>query len=184
MLQEGRAAVEAHAEAQVKPIVAVGSATTVRVVLTAAPHASGRAADGTATGGRAVEPATRHLSVSVEPHGLKLALGVRRTRSLRLSPGGRAAATFRLVGVEPGPGAVPVVIRSDDGDPLATLQLTVEVVGSGDHDQTGVARVSAVVPARPVLAESAAPAQDDPEQPAEPVPPAGEVTAAGSGSTA
>ena len=64
----------------------------------------------------------------------------------------------------------PVEITGDDETPLATLRLTVEVVGSDDHDQTGIARVSADVPGRP----GARP----------PVPSRPEVTGGGSGSTA
>lgn len=140
MLQEGRAAVEAHAEALVRPIVCTGASTTLRVVLTAV----------TDDAVPAPEPVARRLSLTVVPRGLKMALGGRRTRTLRLSPGGTAEATFRLVGVDRGAGDVAVVIRGDGDEPLATLRLTVEVVGSDDHDQTGVARVTAAVPARPI----------------------------------
>jgi hypothetical protein len=140
MLQEGRAAVGAHAEAQVKPIVCTGASTVVRVVLTAATEAAAPAP----------ERVARRLSLTVVPRGLKMALGARRTRTLRLSPGGSAEATFRLVGVDRGPGDVAIEIRGDDDEPITTLRLTVEVVGSDDHDQTGVARVSAAVPSRPI----------------------------------
>jgi hypothetical protein len=140
MLQEGRAAVEAHVEAQVKPIVCMGAATVLRVVLTAV-------TDATAS---SPEPVARRLSITVVPRRLRIALGGRRTRTLRLSPGGRAEATFRLIGVDCGPGDVTVEIRGDGDEPLATLRLTVEVVGSDDHDQTGVARVTASVPSRPI----------------------------------
>lgn len=164
MLQ-GRAAVEAHAEAQVKPIVAAGASTVLKVVLTADPVGS-TATDATATGA----PAPRQLCVSVSTRGLKTALGVRRTRTLRLAPGGTAEAAFRLVGVDRGPGEVSVEIHGDHESPLATLRLTVEVVGSDDHDQTGIARVSADVPVRPAARP--------------PVPTRPEVTGGGSGSTA
>ncbi|MGR0219638.1 DUF7363 domain-containing protein [Agromyces sp. ZXT2-6] len=157
MLQEGRAAVEAHAEAQVKPIVCSGASTVLRVVLTAVPLASPPATDGAAPTAPGPEPVARRLSLTVVPRGLKVALGGRRTRTLRLSPGGTAQATFRLVGVARGPGDVSVVIRGDDDEPLATLRLTVEVIGSDDHDQTGVARVNAAVPARPVRQYAAEP---------------------------
>lgn len=161
MLQEGRAAVEAYAEAQVRPILCAGSSTVLRVVLTAVPPARDAA--------HGPEPAPRRLSLAVQTRGLKVALGGRRTRELRLTPGGTAQATFRLVGVDRGPGEVAVVIRGDHETPLATLQLTVEVVASDDHDQTGVARVTAPIPARPI-----------------PSPPATApgITAAGLGSTA
>ncbi|MEI5583206.1 MULTISPECIES: DUF7363 domain-containing protein [unclassified Agromyces] len=179
MLQEGRAAVEVHAEALVKPIVAVGSATTMRVELSAAAPPAAARTDAAAP---AVGPdaAARHLWVTVEPRGLKLALGVRRTRALRLSPHGSAAVTFRLVGVDPGPGEVTVVICGEGREPLAALRATIEVVGSGDHDQTGLARVTAVVPARPAGQPPVCP----PPSEIAAAEPEGEVTAAGSGSTA
>jgi hypothetical protein len=182
MLQEGRTAAELHAEAQVKPIVSVGSATTMRVVLTtAASPAVDAVTDAAAPATAAPETAVRHLWVTVEPRGLKLALGVRRARLLRLAPNGSAVATFRLVGVQPGPGDVAIVICGEGRVPLARLQATIEVVGSGDHDQTGIARVTAVVPARPAGAEPECPPVA--AQPLEPDA-ADEVTAAGSGSTA
>lgn len=168
MLQ-GRAVVEAHAEAQVKPIVAAGASTVLRVVLTA--DAAGSAAmDAAASRSSDAAPAPRLLCVSVATRGLKTALGVRRTRTLRLVPGGTAEASFRLVGVDRGPGEVSIEIRGGDEAPVATLRLTVEVVGSDDHDQTGIARVSAAVPARATATAPAAPAPD--------------VTDGGSGSTA
>lgn len=166
MLQ-GRAVVEAHAEAQVKPIVAAGASTVLRVVLTADPAS---ATDAAPRGTSDPAPAPRLLCVSVVTRGLKTALGVRRSRALRLSAGGTAEASFRLVGVDRGPGEVSVEISGDDEAPLATLRLTVEVVGSDDHDQTGIARVSADVPGRP----GARP----------PAPTRPEVTGGGSGSTA
>lgn len=145
MLQEGRAATEAHAEARIRPIVAAGASTALRVVLTA---------PGSGATDAAGPVLPRHLSVTVEPHGLKTALGTRRRRTLRLSPGGTAGATFRLVGVERGPAEVAVVIRGEGDAPLATLRLTVEVVAADDHDQTGLARVTAVVPSRPAEGEA------------------------------
>lgn len=167
MLQ-GRAVVEAHAEAQVKPIVAAGASTVLRVVLTADPVAS--TTDAAAGAASDASAAPRLLCVSVATRGLKTALGVRRSRALRLSAGGTAEASFRLVGVDRGPGEVSVEITGDDETPLATLRLTVEVVGSDDHDQTGIARVSADVPGRP----GARP----------PVPARPEITGGGSGSIA
>ncbi|MGR2751275.1 DUF7363 domain-containing protein [Agromyces arachidis] len=152
MLQGGRAAVGAHAEAQVKPIVSTGASTMLRVVLTAMP---GRSTSDPASD--ASETLARRLSLTVAARGLKVALGGRRSRSLRLAPDGTASATFRLVGVDRGPGDVTVVIRGDDDETLAVLRLTVEVVGSDDHDQTGVARVTANVPPRPILRSAAAP---------------------------
>lgn len=167
MLQ-GQAVVEARAEAQVKPIVAAGASTVLRVVLTADPVAT--ATDTAGQHSSDAAPAPRLLCVSVATRGLKTALGVRRSRALRLSAGGTAEATFRLVGVDRGPGEVSVEITGDDEAPLATLRLTVEVVGSDDHDQTGIARVSADVPARPGA------------RPPAPTPPV--ITGGGPGSTA
>jgi hypothetical protein len=168
MLQ-GRAVVEAHAEAQVKPVVAAGASTVLRVVLTADPV--GQTTTDAAQGGSSdAAPVPRVLCVSVATRGLKTALGVRRARTLRLAPGGTAEAAFRLVGVDRGPGEVSIEIRGDHEAPLATLRLTIEVVGSDDHDQTGIARATADVPARPAARPPAATRPD--------------VTAAGLGSTA
>jgi hypothetical protein len=152
MLQ-GRAVVEAHAEAQVKPIVAAGASTVLRVVLTADPV--GQTTDAAERAPSDAAP-VRVLCVSVATSGLKTALGVRRSRTLRLAPGGTAEAAFRLVGVDRGPGEVSIEIRGDHEAPLATLRLTIEVVGSDDHDQTGIARASADVPARPAVPPPAA----------------------------
>ena len=144
---------EAHAEAQVKPIVAAGASTVLRVVLTADPVGqTTHAAEGAPSDAAPV----RVLCVSVATRGLKTALGVRRSRNLRLAPGGTAEAGFRLVGVDRGPGEVSIEIRGDHEAPLATLRLTIEVVGSDDHDQTGIARASADVPARPAAPPAAA----------------------------
>jgi hypothetical protein len=169
MLQEGRAAVEAHVEAQVKPIVCAGASTVLRVVLSAVGGSATPAADATPAG-PAPEPVARRLAITVAPRGLRTALGARRTRTLRLSPGGTAQATFRLIGVDRGPGEVSVVVKDDGGEPLTTLRLVVEVVGSDDHDQTGLARVTSAVPARPVRRPTAEPMA--------------RITAAGLGSTA
>lgn len=147
MLQ-GRGVVEAHAEAQVKPVVAAGTSTVLRVVLTADPVGQ-TTTDAAERAPSDAAPVPRVLCVSVATRGLKTALGVRRTRTLRLAPGGTAEAAFRLVGVERGPGEVSIEIRGDHEAPLATLRLTIEVVGSDDHDQTGIARASADLPARP-----------------------------------
>lgn len=158
MLQ-GRAVVEAHVEAQVKPIVAAGASTVLRVVLTADPVGQ-TTTDTAARAPSDAAPVPRVLCVSVATRGLKTALGVRRTRTLRLAPGGAAEAAFRLVGVDCGPGEVSVEIRGDHEAPLATLRLTVEVVGSDDHDQTGIARASADLPARPAPRPPVAPRSD------------------------
>ncbi|MFE5673073.1 CHAT domain-containing protein [Agromyces sp. NPDC056523] len=149
MLQAGRVigettpAAMVAAQAEMKPIVPAGTATTlvVRLIPAAAdaPGADDHAADAAAAIGN------RPVTVTVVPRGLRFPLGTPRTRTLRLPASGAAEARFKLIAADRGPAEVMVLVRQDVELPLATLRLTTEVVDSDDHDQTGVARVVASV---------------------------------------
>ncbi|GGI48617.1 hypothetical protein BCL57_003320 [Agromyces flavus] len=158
MLQAGRVIGEVAppamvaVQAEMKPIVAARSATTLVVRLTPdAPGAAG--ASGATDAAGAVDPATdavaavgsRPVTVTVVPRGLRFPLGTARTRTLRLPASGTVEARFKLIAADRGPAEVMVIVRQDVELPLATLRLTTEVVDSDDHDQTGVARVVASV---------------------------------------
>lgn len=143
--------VPAQVQAEMKPIVAAGSSTTLLVrlsrgVIEASPDVVEDRADIPVI-------ADRPVTVTVVPRGFRFPLGTLRTRSLRLPATGSAEARFKLLAVDRGPAEVSVIVRQDAELPLATLRLTVEVVGSDDHDQAGVARVATSVTAPdPVVA--------------------------------
>lgn len=135
--------VPAQVQAEMKPIVAAGSSTTLLVrlsrgVIEASPDVVEDRADIPVI-------AERPVTITVVPRGFRFPIGTLRTRSLRLPATGSAEARFKLIAVDRGPAEVSVIVRQDSELPLATLRLTVEVVGSDDHDQTGVARVAASV---------------------------------------
>lgn len=151
MLQAGRVVDQATppamvaVQAEMKPIVAAGSATTLLVRLT--PGAADAADATTDERGDLAEIGRRPVTVTVVPRGLRFPLGSTHVRQVRLPVSGDVEARFKLIAADRGPAEVTVLVRQDSELPLATLRLTIEVVDSDDHDQTGVARVAASVTA-------------------------------------
>ncbi|MFC9919429.1 DUF7363 domain-containing protein [Agromyces binzhouensis] len=147
MPQDGRVAARggaaAHLQAELTPIVTVGSTATltVRLVRTDAATAPGGPTPVDGEAGRIV--AGGPVTVTVVPRGLRFLVGARRSRLVRLPSGTAAEARFTMLAVDRGPAEVTVLVRGDGELPLATVRLTSEVVGSDDHGQAGLARASA-----------------------------------------
>ncbi|WP_353827201.1 DUF7363 domain-containing protein [Agromyces sp. SYSU T0242] len=141
MLQDRRVVAEtataASLQAELSPIVPVGSTATLVVRLVASDE---RPATGAARGGATV-------TVTVVPRGLRLVVGVRRSRRVRIPSRGAVVLRFPMIATDHGPGEVTVLARGDGEPPMATVRLTTEVVESDDHDQAGLAR--ATVPLMP-----------------------------------
>ena len=99
MLQAGRVIGEitpptmVAAQAEMKPIVPAGSATTLVVRLGPAAADAGGALDETADAAAAI--GNRPVTVTVVPRGLRFPLGTSHTRTLRLSASGAAPAPPR-----------------------------------------------------------------------------------------
>jgi|GEM_PF-2625158 len=151
MPQDGRVvargAATAHLQAELTPIVTVGSTATltVRLVRTDAAASPGAPAPVDGDAGRIV--AGGPVTVTVVPRGLRFLVGARRSRLVRLPSATAAEARFTMLAVDRGPAEVTVLVRGDGELPLATVRLTSEVVGSDDHDQAGLARASARIAA-------------------------------------
>ncbi|GAA2028550.1 hypothetical protein GCM10009819_10270 [Agromyces tropicus] len=149
MLQDRRVVAEgaatAQLQAELKPIVPAGSTTTLTVRLVRAETAAG--------GGRGELPSDAPVTVTVVPRGLRFLVGARHRRRVRLPSRGAAELRFTMLATDRGPAEVSVLVRGDDELPLATARLTSEVVAADDHDQAGLARVTApLVPADPAIA--------------------------------
>ncbi|WP_438855076.1 DUF7363 domain-containing protein [Agromyces sp. M3QZ16-3] len=160
MPQDGRVVAEGAAAAQLQaeltPIVTVGSIATltVRLVRADAASATGRGApapvDGEETGPMAADGT---VTITVVPRGLRFVIGGRRSRQVRLPAAAAAEARFAMIAVDRGPAEVSVLVRGDGELPLATARLTSEVVDSDDHGQAGLARASSRISAAdPLLA--------------------------------
>ncbi|GAA1056676.1 hypothetical protein GCM10017608_21270 [Agromyces luteolus] len=156
MPQDGRVAqgvAAAHLQAELTPIVTVGSTATLTVRLVRADAASTPGAPAPVDGEAGRIAAGGPVTVTVVPRGLRFLVGARRSRLVRLPSATAAEARFTMLAVDRGPAEVTVLVRGDGELPLATLRLTSEVVGSDDHDQAGVARATArIAAADPLIA--------------------------------
>ncbi len=133
----------AHLQAELTPIVTVGSTATLTVRLVRA-DATASADEPTPVDGDAGRiVAGGPVTVTVVPRGLRFLVGARRSRLVRLPAATSAEARFTMLAVDRGPAEVTVLVRGEGELPLATVRLTSEVVGSDDHDQAGLARASA-----------------------------------------
>ncbi|MFB9959663.1 DUF7363 domain-containing protein [Agromyces bracchium] len=156
MPQDGRVVAEgaaaAHLQAELTPIVTVGSTTTLTVRLVRADAAAATTSEspaprieggGSGGSGRGEVGSTgRPVTVTVVPRGLRFLVGGRRSRQVRLSATAPAEIRFSMLAVDRGPAEVTVLVRGEGELPLATARLTSEVVASDDHDQAGLARAS------------------------------------------
>jgi hypothetical protein len=136
--------VAAQLHAEMKPVAVVGTPTVVRVRLSREPIT---ASDGVVADHAEIRiDPERDVEVTLVPRGFRFAAGTRHTRRLRLpAAGGEAEVRFRIVGVEPGPGEVSVVVRQSTELPLATLRLTARIVHADGNGQVGIARQTAAV---------------------------------------
>ena len=99
--------VPAQIQAEMKPIVAAGSATTLLVrlsrgVIEASPDVVEDRADIPVI-------AERPVTITVVPRGFRFPIGTLRTRSLLLPATGSAEARFKLIAVDRGPAEVSVI---------------------------------------------------------------------------
>lgn len=147
----GAAPTVAHVDAEMPARAEQGQEVTVRVRLSRDPLAPtpGAAHDDAVI---AVD-ASRPVTVTVMPRGLRFRRGARATRTLRLPDSGRAPALaeFHLTAVDAGRVEVSVIVRQDPIElPLATLRLTAEVSRAGAPDAGAAARrARAAVSGRP-----------------------------------
>lgn len=122
----------AHVDAEMPARASQGQEVTVRVRLSRDPLAPtpGASHDDAVI---AID-ASRPVTVTVMPRGLRFRRGARATRTLRLPDPGRPAAVaeFRLTAVDAGRVEVSVIVRQEPIElPLATLRLTAEVSAPG-----------------------------------------------------
>ncbi|WP_400999593.1 hypothetical protein [Agromyces sp. GXQ0307] len=159
MPQDGRVVAEgaaaAHLQAELTPIVTVGSIATLTVRLARADAAAATSSESSA---RPVGDGSSTVTVTVVPRGLRFLVGGRRSRQVRLSATAPAEIRFPMLAVDRGPAEVTVLVRGDGELPLATARLTSEVVTSDDHDQAGLVRATVrigtadpLIAARPTL---------------------------------